>query len=64
MLRLYTTRKEKRPMNETQIRKVQAKTFADRYAECSIMIDNEKDPIKRAKMNARLAVGITDFSDL
>lgn len=64
MFGLYTTRKAQRPMNETQIYKEQAKIFADRYAECRIMINNEKDPIKREKMNARLAVGITDFSDL
>lgn len=64
MFGLYTTRKVKRPMNETQIYREQSKRFADKYAECRIMINNEQDPIKRAKMNARLAVGITDFSDL
>lgn len=64
MFGLYTTRKVQRAKNETQIYREQSKRFADKYAECAIMIDNEQDPIKKAKMNARLAVGNTDFSDL
>ena len=40
------------------------KNFADRYAEAKVAIDNEKDPVKRDKMSIRLALGVTDFSDL
>lgn len=41
-----------------------SKKFADRCAEAEIAIKNEKDPLKKRKMENRLAVGITDFSDL
>lgn len=40
------------------------KSKADRFAEAMLKIRNETDPLKREKMNARLAYGITDFSDL
>lgn len=41
-----------------------SKTFADKLAECKIMVENEKDPIKKAKMELRLSLGILDFSDI
>lgn len=40
------------------------KTYADRYAEALHIMRNEKDPIKREKMNARIAMNVFDFSDL
>lgn len=40
------------------------KKYADQRVVCETMIKNEKDPLKKAKMNSRLALGITDFSDL
>ena len=40
------------------------KEYADSYTEACYRIRNEKDPLKREKMENRLALGITDFSDL
>ena len=55
---------QKEAMNESEYRYEMEKQFADRYAEASIIARNEKDPIKREKMYMRLALLITDFSDL
>ena len=40
------------------------KNFADKYVEAEIAIANEKDPVKKRKMSMRLALNVTDFSDL
>lgn len=50
--------------NEEDYRYEAKKNFADKYAEAKFMIANEKDPLKKEKMSVRLALGITDFSDL
>lgn len=56
--------KTQKPISEGDIFYDNNKKFADKYAEALIKIRNEKDLIKREKMNSRLALGITDFSDL
>lgn len=40
------------------------KNLADRTAEAEYLMSIEKDPLKRLKMEKRLEVGVTDFSDL
>lgn len=40
------------------------KSFADKYSEARYQIEKESDPLKREKMTSRLALGVTDFSDL
>lgn len=51
-------------INESEYRYEKEKQFADKYAEATIIAQNEKDPVKREKMYMRLAFLITDFSDL
>lgn len=50
--------------NEKEYEYNAKKDYADRYAESLETMRNEKDPVKQQKMNMRLAMGITDFSDL
>ena len=40
------------------------KDKVDNFTVALYMMRNEKDPIKRTKMNMRLSQGIYDFSDL
>lgn len=40
------------------------KAFSDNYAICRDKINKEKNPLKKQKMETRLALGIVDFSDL
>ena len=40
------------------------KNAADNYTRAKQLIDEEEDPNKRQIMKTRLALGITDFSDL
>lgn len=53
-----------KPASEASVFYESDKSFADKYAEALIKMRNEKDSVKRMKMNNRLALGITDFSDL
>ena len=55
---------QKEALNESEYRYEMQKQFADRYAEATIIAQNEKDPVKQEKMYTRLAFLITDFSDL
>lgn len=50
--------------NESEAMNKSLKTQMDNIAEAEFNIRNETDPLKRAKMESRLALGITDFSDL
>lgn len=56
--------KPTKKMNGADYMQESSKKFADKNAECEFIINNETDPIKREKMKSRLALGITDFSDL
>lgn len=56
--------KNRRGMNQSQVIETSSTSFADKYAECQFMIDNEKDPIRKQKMINRLAFGNTNFDDL
>lgn len=50
--------------NEAYYMEQSNKRHADKLVECQIRIENEKDPIKKRKMESRLNFGVTDFSDL
>ena len=50
--------------NEAAMLTENSKLFADKFAESLNRMRNETDPIKQSKMNMRLALGVTDFSDL
>lgn len=40
------------------------KNHADDYVEAELQIEQETDPIRKRKMQKRLAFGVTDFSDI
>lgn len=50
--------------NDADIENRRLKNFADDYAESYQKMMKETDPLKKDKMANRLALGITDFSDL
>lgn len=50
--------------NEKAPKVLSDKEVCDRFAEAEFSINNETDPLKKRKMQVRLACGITDFSDL
>lgn len=56
--------KKDHSINQSTMDNMANKQFADSYAEAYMKMQQESDPIKQAKMNARLALGVTDFSDL
>lgn len=50
--------------NEAELMTRSNKIKADNYAKARFKIQNETDPLKKEMMNSRLALGITDFSDI
>lgn len=61
MYKLFLSR---RPRTEIELQMQVSATFADKYAECQYRISRETDELKKSKMEARLALGVTDFSDI
>lgn len=56
--------KPARPLNQAEVIAKSNEIIADKFAECKLRIENEKDPVKKQKMINRLALGNTDFSNL
>lgn len=61
---IYKYFKPEKGKTDVEIALESKKKKADSYAEAMIQMENEKDPVKRTKMTARLNAGIYDFSDL
>lgn len=54
----------KKIQNDISNRNNFQKQWADKYTELYAIYEKEKDPIRKSKMQNRLALGILDFSDL
>lgn len=64
LININTNSLYNRNNNEVAIMERSNKNRAENYARAQQMINEEKDPVKRQIMRYRLAVGITNFSDL
>lgn len=58
------TNKLYRSANSAELDNRSRKIKADNYAKANLQYEKETDPEKEQIMCARLALGITDFSDL